>query len=305
MAPAKSRQPPHLLLYEGNFEEWRRHMYTVFLDKRIRQVKDSLRYGASLGGPLYIAGASISGDKYTIRPQVSPGLLARVPVDLWQRPRDVEEIYAGLKKLCLPFRLMDLPAELRVNIYDEVIKGEEECVQRKDRTWTITPARRMPALAQTTRQLRQEVLPIYFSTTTFHIDIDMDVAEGYLDKRLNYCDGLAALTQDWSRNCVGASATHLRRITLDLSVLDLSEPLDSRAKVELVFSKSRGYRVCYGEEMSIRTRDQIAKHEKRVNYARKIGGFNGESILWALVQDCRVWDYTNLCLGKDMFRLDE
>lgn len=279
-------------------------MYTVFLDKRIRQVKDSLRYGASFGGPLYTAGSSISGDKYTIRLQVSPGFLARVPEDLWQGACDVGEIYAGLTKLCGPFRLMDLPAELRVNTFEEVVQGGEECVQNKNKTWTITPARRIPALAQTTRQLREEVLPIYFSTTAFHIDIDIDVWDGNGGRRLLYVDALSELTLSWTRHFVGAFAAHLRHHTLDLSVMDRSQPLDSRATVDLVFSKDKGYRVRYGEEMSIRSRYQIEKHERKVNAAREKLGFNGESILGALMEDCHMWDYTNLCLGQDVFRLE-
>lgn len=61
-----------------------------------------------------------------------------------------------------PFRLLDLPAEMRVRIWEDAL--QEPFVLRLRSFAT-------PALARTSRQLRQECLPIWFATNTFVAEV--------------------------------------------------------------------------------------------------------------------------------------
>jgi hypothetical protein len=70
-----------------------------------------------------------------------------------------------------PFRLMDLPVELRIMIY-------RQAVVRTGQRWgndifTLRP----PALAQVSTQVRTEVLPIFYGENSFRIGMDIDVVE--------------------------------------------------------------------------------------------------------------------------------
>lgn len=58
-----------------------------------------------------------------------------------------------------PFRFLDLPAEVRNSIYELSIQGPHQYLAHV----------RLPSLAQVSRQVRDEVLPIFFSTTTFNV----------------------------------------------------------------------------------------------------------------------------------------
>lgn len=58
-----------------------------------------------------------------------------------------------------PFRFLNLPAEVRNSIYELSIQGPSQYLAHS----------RLPSLAQVSRQVRDEVLPIFFSTTTFNV----------------------------------------------------------------------------------------------------------------------------------------
>jgi hypothetical protein len=64
---------------------------------------------------------------------------------------------------------MDLPPELRVEVYRlALVKQGAEYERLK---YTLRP----PPLAQVCKQVRAEVLPVYYGENAFHIDMDIDV----------------------------------------------------------------------------------------------------------------------------------
>ncbi|OKL59229.1 hypothetical protein UA08_05669 [Talaromyces atroroseus] len=66
-----------------------------------------------------------------------------------------------------PFRLMDLPPELRNMIYRLAV------VRKTGKCYTLVP----PALAQVSKDIRTEVLPIFYGENSFYIHMDIDVIE--------------------------------------------------------------------------------------------------------------------------------
>ena len=61
-----------------------------------------------------------------------------------------------------PFRLLDLPAEVRVCIYEYALQDPFVLRLRSFAT---------PALSRTSRQLRQECLPVWFAINTFVAEV--------------------------------------------------------------------------------------------------------------------------------------
>ncbi|KAF2164352.1 hypothetical protein M409DRAFT_56628 [Zasmidium cellare ATCC 36951] len=295
MAPTSSS----CQLYEGNFEDWRKRMNAIFMVlRRPRQLSPASLYDPTIGGTL--DAASTPSEVQTVRRRISPALLARLPEDLWSPERSLGALYKQLQQFCQPFRLFSLPAELRIKIYEEVINQPEIISPNEKPTWTVTSSHRLPALAQTTQQLRQELLPIYFSAVTFTLTIDIDVIDG----RLSYPCTVKDLALGWSCDFIGASARHLRHISLDLTVLETEPgPLIRlhRITLNLFFSKTKGYWVEYPDNLSSRSKEALGEHVRFVNTKRKYLGLNGEALLVALVEEYCMWDFVGLSVGEDLY----
>lgn len=68
------------------------------------------------------------------------------------------------ERLRYPFRLMDLPAEVRTNIFEYAL---QDCPQHLTHI-------QLPPLIQVSHQVRSETMPIFFSTTEFLVTLYCD-----------------------------------------------------------------------------------------------------------------------------------
>lgn len=150
-------------LYEGNFNAGQKEVSAMFVAQGhpAQACPSFAAISKEDGRPTYYAGDI--DDLQNILARISPELKARVPLNIEAK---VGVLYARLEKLCQPFRLFDLPAELRVQIYGEV--GGES-----DQTIHIQHGHKKagtPPLVQTSQQLGHEVIPVCVSNTTCHAD---------------------------------------------------------------------------------------------------------------------------------------
>lgn len=115
------------LLYEGNLSEWSNRMealfnfhniqWTILWEGRCEIKQISNAYKVESGDASFV---------HIVRAQVSPHLLCRVSHDYNGYDfGTVGHLATGLKKVARPFRLMDLPTELRVRICSLAIISEK------------------------------------------------------------------------------------------------------------------------------------------------------------------------------------
>jgi hypothetical protein len=140
-------------LYEGNYPEWAERMYAL-LDEHYGGVE-----------PDYSSMSSATDPRDLVRAEVSPTILARLsdllttnatPDDFGGWPTlelAYELVSYHLKKAAQPFKLMDLPLELRKDIYDLAMRGDG------DLRWSLGAPirrRRIHPITRVSRTLRKE-----------------------------------------------------------------------------------------------------------------------------------------------------
>lgn len=86
-----------------------------------------------------------------------------------------------------PFRLFDLPRELRDLIFTFAVRAEtpEQSISPRVSIPRDAFVLRVPALTHVCRQARRESLPLYFESNTFAFDV-RDVTEAPLQQDLRY-----------------------------------------------------------------------------------------------------------------------
>lgn len=150
----------------------------------------SYRLSASFFGPASYY-RSNWGDVQIISGTISANVLARIPDDL---DLGIGPLYAWLERFCTPFRSFDLPPELRVNIY--------ELVFASNASQSIGyPRSPLPALVHTNRQLRNEALPVYFSSSTFTLNVSL-LGSNYMLQCMN----------DWRSIILNGAARLIRHL---------------------------------------------------------------------------------------------
>ncbi|CRG89430.1 hypothetical protein PISL3812_06466 [Talaromyces islandicus] len=101
-----------------------------------------------------------------IKPDALKGFLATlVSAVIMVRKKTISNKRAKRDHDRKPFHFMKLPPELRLEIYHFAV------VQKGDSTYTLQP----PALAQVCRQIRAEILPVYYGENDFYIPLNIDV----------------------------------------------------------------------------------------------------------------------------------
>lgn len=165
------------LLYEGSdFNQWldsQRSVLVVYYQQILILRYDSGHLVRGVDPDAYNDFAAI------VWWRVSPHLTSRISEKSRQKPGHLLD---ALESASQPFRLIDLPAEIRLRVYGfEVASRPSEVTLRllgfkqviqpgKDRITTYEyfhNSMREPSLVSTNRQIRTEALPVYYQRTTF------------------------------------------------------------------------------------------------------------------------------------------
>lgn len=214
------------------------------------------------------------------------------------------ELYLELKKLCRPFRLMDLPSEIRLNILEEVLEG---CKIERDAAitkWTVRPSHQIPAIMGTGHQLREEALPLYLARSNFLLRLDDDKRSYSYD---GFCFKMNQAVNRWSKVFPRSSTTHLRKLTLRIPFLQSKSPRNGgshkvwhnvEADVELSFSEKNGLQIKLPENSNAETKANLEKYISEMEKKRS-ERLKGESIIMACRQDVGIWWYKTLWLEDE------
>lgn len=279
------------LLYEGSdFNHWEKT-----LRRRVRAEGLEHVLGPE---PLF---RDYSEDERTlvcdiIRLQVSTGLRARI---LWLPQPQLPpcRLLILLRRLGQPFRLLDLPPELRVRIYSFAIP--------KDHVIEIAPMRKtltgyQPIIAAS-RQLRAEVLPVLYSRaslkllllTEFSPGIKMQVIEEN-ERGFKLARGIKACV----RHLHAGWLKYLRKVDLLFSFHSRTTyryRTRSPQWMTLSFSPSAGLQIQSIDKrpevnLSAESKTRFEEHIQKTEEIRSMLGLQGESLLLALTSDESLWE---------------
>lgn len=142
-----------------------------------------------------------------IRWRIRPSVASRLPGRTVRKGAIVSQTLNALRLRARPFRLMDVPAEIRIQIYSSFLKslGLAEVVLDKG----LFP---LPKLAHTSRQVRSEFLPLYYKTSNFALRLDEPCSP--LLKRLSNADRVSTMN-DWISMIGPDSAKLLRNLSIE------------------------------------------------------------------------------------------
>lgn len=154
------------LLHGTNFEEWKQRMQSIL---RIHGLDTAFLEDAQQNHHTASNSNTSSSNHFLAETIISmlvhPDMISRVPASERSNSRLLVE---RLKEMSTHFRFLDLPAELRIRIYSFVLTTHDRIVMRPSYKRTT----KYPDITKTSHQIREEVLPIFYSSTTFELAFD-------------------------------------------------------------------------------------------------------------------------------------
>ena len=292
------------LLYEGSsFDQWEANL-------RIRLRAEGLEdvaWPKSFRRRCSEEQLKLAGD--IIRLHVSPELRKRVQCAPHLCPT---RLLSVLRQLAQPFRLLDLPAELRNRIYSYAI-ARGTMIEIAPLKKSITGS---PSITTASRQLRAETLPILYPRCTLKIDLRSGKTS------FSRCQEEAALDVEKAvRACVKrtskAHLRHLREVYLTVPLV----PSQTRA-IQSWCSTSRTLRACFSPTQGLGMKitrsfspgspyrwypaaltgvslleNEIHKQVEKTERLRRVLDFQGESTFLALLSEETLWERRLWCTG--------
>jgi len=225
-------------LYEGNYAQWAACM-TAHLEEHYGSVEPDYRD--------YLTVSLITDPRDLVRAEVSPTILSRLP-DLLPTNTTPDEygnwptlelanelVQYHLKKVAQPFKLMQLPMELRSEIFDLGISSRGEI------RWTLGASirrRRIHPITRVSRELRAETFRPAWAKVNLCIEeyestFDLSVGNGYFFHKIH----------QHLRPLYGSEyLANLRAVSLDIRVRrsDAFIPTYSTFKMRLTYSPRAG-----------------------------------------------------------------
>ncbi|KAF2163924.1 hypothetical protein M409DRAFT_25701 [Zasmidium cellare ATCC 36951] len=259
------------LLYEGNFHGWRVKVNAILKMHDLDRV---------VSDPLHYARNASKEHKAVeiITNHVSPALFKRVPVEKRRCPR---LLWRSLKTLAKPFRLLDLPDEVRNRTCGFAVEDHTQYGQQP------------PPFARCSRKLRDEVRPLWVSYNYFHLSFDEDALLDY--------ETFETHARTWFREFGAQNVKFLRHLKVSFEgTAPNGSPFSG--SLNFTYSSRSGFKVSTaqspfvggGNKWTDRFRwdvfvADIREPMRGVEADRKMLGLQGESILLSLTSRSIVW----------------
>ncbi|KAK5721626.1 hypothetical protein LTR15_006215 [Elasticomyces elasticus] len=254
------------LLYEGNFEAWHQQMVATlrvfeteaFATKPQRSGTNNLR------------------NTTLILDRVSPGLQKRVGTT---HPAGTEALLRMLGAMAKPFRLNDLPAELRDRVYNFAFPGTTICDVHSRASPRQQPSRvTLPILLKLSRSITTEALPFFHAS----VDYRFDFQAGYLLRFPAGGDSAAVrMIRRWIRDKLQDNVKYLRQLSVGVVQYDGYFTIRFEPKKGLTVGCPPG---CPSEVVSA-----WEKHVKESEAKRHDVGSVGEAVVLAVVSKPELW----------------
>lgn len=246
-------------LYEGNYAEWRANINSMLRRFNL------LGVSVTPWDPAYAADL--------IAEQVQPSLLARAVPST--KRCDPVLLLRRLEEATRPFRFMELPAELRVHIYELLLREVE-----------VTPIRsQRPAITQASQQLREEALPVYYEVSRFAVEYDL---------RTRSLGGCAAEVRKWAETIRPARLKLVREVRLRLvgykreqgPTRFRSTPTLTEVQLIMRCDPDGGLTIECPEQLRAELKREVGKHVTKVNQICKALGIEGGgAVVMGLITD--------------------
>ncbi|KAK4960079.1 hypothetical protein LTR10_002970 [Elasticomyces elasticus] len=256
------------ILYEGNYTEWAERIGAMFEVNNIQASVD--RDGAltvSLGLDYFSRGSRDVA--LLIKPQVSTSVFARVPTAFqgYANP-----LLRSLHAHARPFRLNDLPPELRTAIY-KLHFGQSVC-QINPRTMKDATVQSRSNLLLVSRATRLEALPIFFS--------GLELC--FIGKRYGARYTVEQAINNWVQDSVKENVKYLRRLQVQLS-----RPRGPYC-ITINLDMQKGLQVECSANVAKEKKVEWDKHVMKMEPTRKALKMQGEAIILAATTKGAIWD---------------
>ena len=209
-----------------------------------------------------------------VKNYLRPALLDRVPAEAGD---NVHTLLAELQKAARPFRLMDLPSELRARIYSLVLQRKTPV------TLLSTPnpvkgtgrerSERPPPLTETSHPLREEALPLYYQLNSFYM-------------HLSHRDSFTSTSEDVLKWALANTSwlKNLRSLTITLKPYQNGASATT-PRLTVKYLPGTGLTLEVPECDKKLTKAQLYCQADRVERKRKSFGLEGEAIAVFLTLD--------------------
>ncbi|KAK4890983.1 hypothetical protein LTR49_028701 [Elasticomyces elasticus] len=277
------------VLYEGNLADWRERIDNLLKVHGVNINKVSR--------PVYRDGSGIEQRQHAIKlitDQISPALLRRIPA------RDLicpQRLLCSVREMAKPFRLNDLPQELRDRVYgwhfantlfdtfDEGSWNSHTLLGFLDMKYDFYP--KALELLLVSHSTRAQALPFYYKTLVvmLHghgdgIEEEDGVEEGDSNKEEEFSG--PDQVRSWAEKQSGRCARFLRKITAQhLYKIGTSLTIELKDRIGLVAR----YRKDFPSDQQQAWEEHVANIEKD----RKAFGLQGEALALCFTSKPELW----------------
>jgi len=305
---------PAAYLYEGegNFDAWLERMDGLLHMHRLQDEHHSTlgEHWNSQEGLYMYDHSNFDQVLAILRWNLSPGLMERVPAKDLTNLNDF--IYAMFRH-SKPFRIMDLPPELRAMIiellYDSLSQDTQTVDLMADAVLEI-----IPVIAHVKCEFRSQTLGLHAAKTHFILRSESEV-----DTRLRKTSRLAnygfnidsTYVSDavlaWARLFRPRHLKLLRRVSIELPPHAIKRSMGGwraeasvlrHSKLQFSFSKT-GLEVVENTCLSRARRELLEEHVEAVGKTAEFLGLQGEALFMALTSNKMIWSRLALPLERE------
>ncbi|KAK3641780.1 hypothetical protein LTR56_011107 [Elasticomyces elasticus] len=271
----------------NNLEEW-------FASIRLRLQSTICSYGyfSDMDTCLaFLDGASESRQiqaYHFLTTRIGEGLLKTIPGDV---RGDVIKLMKWLRDGAKPspFRLMDLPAELRERVYEWHFRSRNDGVHRNIFCGRdgINASGAMSTLLSASRQIREEAMPVFYMCTDVHFffstslmvkDQDQDHGKG-----INNQTPAARIFDRWVGSGVKDYARCLRKV-------QMTSTMSGGEVYAVKLCPTGGLKVELPRNLCNRRKAEWEQHINNIEIARQRRDLQGEAVVLALTPRADFWE---------------